>query len=223
MAEPSTARRGGPNGRTGRPAAHTRDQVVDAAVAMGLRNVSVAGVARVMGIPAATVYTYVSGRDDLERAVADRVLDGVIGDVADGDDPVEVAVGWGLSLYGVAMGHPGLAEYYLSHAWPSLLLFEERFGAALVEAGFVPAAAVLLTDAVVSTAMGEAVARQAEDLGEDREFEDSFGLDRPVHTAGLPIAWSAPESDRFAWKLRWSVVGMVDAIRREVVPFSGST
>lgn len=211
--------KGGPSGRTGRPAAHTREQVVDAAVAMGLQNVSVVGVARALGIPAATVYTYVSGRDDLERAVADRLLDGVICEVTEPEDPVEVAVGWGSSLHCAALGHPGLAEYYLSHAWPSLLMFEERLGAALVDAGFDPAAAVLLTDAVVSTAMGEAIARHAEDLGEDREFEEAFGLDRPVHAAGLPIAFSAPDSDRFTWKLRWSVVGMVDAIRRGVLPF----
>src|SRR5438132_6287412 len=56
----------------GRPRRLTLRAVVDAATEIGLENLSMNAVAARLGVAVATIYTYVDGRDDLMRLVANR-------------------------------------------------------------------------------------------------------------------------------------------------------
>ena len=65
----------------GRPPAHTREQVVDAAIAVadaeGLGAVTIRRIATEIGAGAMSLYTYVPDKDRLVDLMVDRVADGV--------------------------------------------------------------------------------------------------------------------------------------------------
>ncbi|MCD9624332.1 TetR/AcrR family transcriptional regulator [Rhabdothermincola salaria] len=57
--------------RTGRPPRISRDQIVDAAVEIGLRDLTLKAVADRLDVSVAALYHHVSGKDDLLRLAAD--------------------------------------------------------------------------------------------------------------------------------------------------------
>jgi AcrR family transcriptional regulator len=59
-----------PTRTVGRPRALTLDEILDAAIAMGLTGLSMPALAAKLGIGTATLYNYVANRDELLRAAA---------------------------------------------------------------------------------------------------------------------------------------------------------
>lgn len=61
--------------RVGRPAQITRTQVVDAAVKVGLDQMSMVSVAAVLGVKHSTLYNHVANRDELLALTTDRLFE----------------------------------------------------------------------------------------------------------------------------------------------------
>jgi AcrR family transcriptional regulator len=59
----------------GRPALISRDQIVDAALEIGLDRITMASVADRLGVTTPALYTHVSGRDELASLVVARLLE----------------------------------------------------------------------------------------------------------------------------------------------------
>lgn len=126
-----------------------------------MRNLSMAAVAAHLGVPVTSLYSYVDGIEDLERAAADELLGPLR--VTDGPDlPArDVAIRTGLALYECVAANAGLADLYLTSWWRALLAFEEAFASALARRGLREAEAVWLTDAVVTATMGAIIQHEA--------------------------------------------------------------
>ena len=60
----------------GRPARISRDDVAEAALAIGLDKVTLAAIGKRLGVDHSSLYRHVSGRDDILLAAADRVIAG---------------------------------------------------------------------------------------------------------------------------------------------------
>jgi AcrR family transcriptional regulator len=94
----------------GRPPAHTRDQVVDAAIgiadAEGLAAVTMRRVATEIGAGAMSLYTYVPTRD--------RLLDLMVDRVGAAARPVEITGDWRADLLSLAGAQ---RELMLAHPW----------------------------------------------------------------------------------------------------------
>lgn len=150
MAGPKRAKTGG------RRALISLESVVAAGRRIGLVDLTVARVAIELGVSAAAVYRHVSSRLELERLVGEAVLD----DLVLADDPAAGTaahlVGFAGQLRRFTLDHPGTADY--------LRLLFPRGGsgrrlldaevAALGRRGYAPAAAVALSGAVASLALG---------------------------------------------------------------------
>lgn len=98
----------------GRPARTSLSALLDAAVELGLDRFTLSAVAKRTGIAEATVYNYVSGRDELYRLACDRLFAGVTLET----DPAVDSGSWTDYIDNVseqavtlAAAHPGLTEY----------------------------------------------------------------------------------------------------------------
>lgn len=60
--------------RRGRPAKLTNQQILDAAVAIGLPDLSLGGVAKALGVSVAALYHYFKDRDELAEFVANAII-----------------------------------------------------------------------------------------------------------------------------------------------------
>lgn len=98
----------------GRPSRTSLPALLDAATELGLDTFTLGAVARHVGVAEATVYNYVSGRDELFRAACDRLFSSVSLETdADTDtgswmDYMEVV---SARVYPLAVAHPGFADY----------------------------------------------------------------------------------------------------------------
>ncbi|WP_144122425.1 TetR/AcrR family transcriptional regulator C-terminal domain-containing protein [Catellatospora sichuanensis] len=146
----------------GRLATFTIEDVIRAGSHIGLVDLTVQGVADVLGVTAAAVYRHVPSRSALERLVGEAVLDGL--DLV--DDPAEQTVAhlvsFGLQLREFTMRHPGSAEYFLRlfPRGPSGVRLLECEIAALGRRGYDPAAAIVFSSAIATIALGATVAEQ---------------------------------------------------------------
>ncbi|MGO3361296.1 MAG: TetR/AcrR family transcriptional regulator [Corynebacterium sp.] len=94
----------------GRPARTSLDTLVDAAIEIGLQRFTLGKVAKHVGVAEATVYNYVSGRDDLYRKACDRTFASVSWDT---DATTWTGYVDEISERAVALvgEHPGLTTY----------------------------------------------------------------------------------------------------------------
>ncbi|SHG81696.1 TetR/AcrR family transcriptional regulator [Streptoalloteichus hindustanus] len=147
----------------GRTAQVSLDLIVDAGRRIGLPELSVQSVAAALGVSGAAVYRHVPSRLALERLVGEAILD----ELTLTDDPAEPVaahlVRFATELRHFTLAHPGTAGY-LQRMFPrgtsgTRLLTAEV--AALGRRGYDPAAAVVLTSAVATIALGLADAEEA--------------------------------------------------------------
>ncbi|WP_313805836.1 TetR/AcrR family transcriptional regulator [Sphingobium sp.] len=62
------------SGRRGRPAKLTNQQILDAACAIGLPDLTLGGVAKMLGVSVAALYHYFKDRDELAEFVANAII-----------------------------------------------------------------------------------------------------------------------------------------------------
>ena len=125
----------------GRPRAHTRDAVLDAALdiidARGLDALSIRSLAVALGVTPGTIYSYVESKDDLLRGVMDRLVAAI--PVADGEPEPTWSAELGALLrayYTLLASHPKLLtpDTVVRGAVPAGARFGERV-LQLLEAG----------------------------------------------------------------------------------------
>src|SRR5690349_8915031 len=80
MSEPSVL-----SGRRGRPPKISAEQIIDKALVVAVEDLSIAGVARELGVAAPAIYRYFDSREALQAAILARVLT---------DSRLEASVGW---------------------------------------------------------------------------------------------------------------------------------
>ncbi|GAA4915650.1 AcrR family transcriptional regulator [Nonomuraea thailandensis] len=146
----------------GRTASFTLGDVVEAGTRIGLDQLSMQGVADALGVTTAALYRHVTGRSELERLVGEAIL----GKLTLVDDPAEPTAahlaGFAVQLRRFTLSHPGTAEYMqrLFPRGPSGLRLLEHQIIALGRRGYEPAAAVALSSAMATMAIGASVAEQ---------------------------------------------------------------
>ncbi|WP_030159673.1 TetR family transcriptional regulator [Glycomyces sp. NRRL B-16210] len=159
----------------GRPRQIERTDIVRAGRAVGMRELSMNAVASALGVTPAALYRHVEGKWELERLVGESLLD----DLQLRDDPDQGVVAhlrdFGLQLREHALARPGLASY-LQVLFPRgtagrrLLSDEVR---ALARRGYGADAAIMVSGAVASIAIGYAAAEDAQ-----RDRNDEIGGQR---------------------------------------------
>lgn len=202
----------------GRPRRIETDDIVRVGRELGLRQLSLNAVADRLGVSSAALYRHVDGRWGLERLVGESIL----ADVQLVDDPADDAaahlVSFGLQLRAALLGSPGLSAY-VQTLFPRggsgrrLLLTEV---AALGRRGYSPDAAIVLSSAVASMAIGYAAAedlqrQHAEDWSaQERRAADELRTDPLLGEAHRLL----PAFDADEYVRRWlgaAVRGFVEA------------
>ncbi len=148
----------------GRPRQIDTADIVRAGRELGLRRLSLNAVAARLDVTATALYRHVEGRWGLERLVGESLL----GDLVLVDDPAHDTLrhllSFGLQLRAFILDRPGLAGY-LQTLFPRgesgrRLMADEL--AALVRRGYAEDAAIVLSSAVASLAIGYAAAEEAQ-------------------------------------------------------------
>lgn len=123
--------------RVGRPRRLTLDVLLDTANEMGLQNLSMKRLSARLGVGIATVYRYVSDRDELVRlALARRAYRPFV--VEDGDHWANVVRNYAASLFSAISQEAFMLTSYMEGGYGVALEVElvERLLAALTERGF---------------------------------------------------------------------------------------
>ncbi|MGW9112853.1 TetR/AcrR family transcriptional regulator [Microbacterium sp. NPDC055683] len=103
-----TIEQGATRRRVGRPAQITREQVVAAAVSVGIDQLSMVSVAESLGVKHSSLYNHVAGRDEMLALAVDRIFaDAPWPEPTDSwrDDATALAV----EVWRLMRAHPGLA------------------------------------------------------------------------------------------------------------------
>ncbi|MGW3349991.1 TetR/AcrR family transcriptional regulator [Nonomuraea rubra] len=198
----------------GRTASFTLRDVVEAGTRIGLVQLSMQSVADALGVTTAALYRHVAGRSALERLVGEAIL----GELTLVDDPAEPAaahlVSFAMQLRRFTLGHPGTGRYMqrLFPRGPSGLRLLEHQIIALGRRGYDPPAAVALSSAIATMAIGATVAEQerAALLGTP-EAEETLAViagSELMRQAGAGIPAHTPE-DYFVFMLTAAAEGLI--------------
>lgn len=179
-----TANASGVRGRGAARGRLSRELIVDAAVALierdGSEALSMRRLGTELGVEGMALYHYVEGRDDLVRAIGDRLLEPLNG--------VDLAGGWrrasdrfATALRAIALGHPATFRLIGLEPLdtPASLRPVERLLGALVADGFDVCDALAVYRALAAYARGYALAEATGftvDAAETRGYERLRGL-----------------------------------------------
>lgn len=173
------------NGR--RRTSHSLDAVVSEAVAIldseGEAALTFRALAARLGGGVASIYWYVSNKEELLGRAADHVLAGVLADTADigdgGPDPIEDVRTIALAFYRATVNRPWLGAYFLRDAGtqPNGLALYDRMGRQLMRLDLTPKQQLDAVSAVMAYVIGVAA-----DRGQDPPDE---GRDGPVEISEL--------------------------------------
>lgn len=131
--------------RIGRPPAASLDDIVDAALAVGLPGLTMDAVAGHLGIGQATLYNYVASKHALIGATTARLMSDVAITEEPGADLRSRLYDFGTRLYDLLQDVPGFAEALADHVGDAAMLeIEARCYAALMVDGLDAPTAVLL-------------------------------------------------------------------------------
>lgn len=168
----------------GRPKALSIDSLRAATLAVGFERMSVAAVARELGVTHSTIYNYVTGREELEELA----LDAAVRSVAwpDLERPWrEMLVSLGDAIWAVLDRYPGLAESIgrARQAPRSVVELSVALSDALVAQGFSQREALISLDFIIDLAIGTAASLR--------------GLDRTVTTGDDVV--TVRDTQRSVW------------------------
>lgn len=187
-----------PRGRAAQPRArvsHSLESVLSEAVAIldesGAQGLTIRALAARLGGGLASVYWYVSGRDELLDLAADSVLAGVLDAVDDvaSDDPIADLRAIASTLFDTIVDRPWLGAYAMrdtARQVHSLKLYE-RMGEQVMRLGLTPRQSFYATSAVVGFVIGTAA-----DMGQELPDAVASGeLDQQQYLAQATEQWRA--------------------------------
>jgi len=193
------ARQRGP--RTRSRASHSLESVLAGAVEIldesGAQGLTIRALATRLGGGVASVYWYVSGRDELLDLAADSVLGGVLEATADvgGEDPIEDLHTIALAMFDAIVDRPWLGAYALRDTTSQIhsLQLYERIGEHVMRLGLTPRQAFHATSAVVGYVIGTAA-----DLGQEPPAAVVSGkVSREQYMAEATAQWRALDAAEF--------------------------
>jgi AcrR family transcriptional regulator len=152
-----TVRRGR---RTGRPARISRQQIAEAALEVGLSDLTLKAVADHLGVTVAALYHHVDSKDDLVRLAADRSADRLTLPADHGQHWAVWLLEWGVYNRASMVADPALFEQFLDGAISPEVIARGAEGAiaVLVRRGFEPTDAQEAFERISAVAIGLAVA-----------------------------------------------------------------
>lgn len=140
--------------RTGPKPGFTHDDVVTAALEIGIRDFTLAGVAKLLGVGTPALYRTIASRDDLLRDCLKRLARENNFTVPEGGwrELLRHQAEW---LWDLADKHPGLAETFLVVTWAHHYFARgmKTCIEALVERGFSPDDATFVVDFIGDTVL----------------------------------------------------------------------
>ncbi len=202
----------------GRPRQIERDDIVRVGRDLGLAELSVKAVASALGVSSTALYRHVDGRWGLERLVGESILAELDLDDDPAHDVPRHLLSFGLQIRRFILRNPGLAEY-LQTLFPRgeggrrLLAIETE---ALGRRGYAPEAAIVLSSAVASVAIGYTAAEEAQrarSVGLDDERRDALAAvlaDDRLGEAHRALPETDPDDYVRLW-LAGAIRGFVDA------------
>ena len=146
----------------GRPARLTRPAIVEAATALvergGPSALTMKALGQALGADPSAIYRHVADKDELLRAVGDRLLDGVVDGLPGDRSWDEVVRTTCRRLRAALLAQPALAALARDAPTrqPNELLLTETLLAALVAGGFDPARAAAAYHALIEVTVGAA-------------------------------------------------------------------
>lgn len=198
-------RRGGPPRsrapRTRVRASHSLESVLSEAVALldesGAQGLTIRALAARLGGGVASVYWYVSGRDELLDLAADSVLAGVLESVADvgSGDPIDDLRQIADRMFGAIVDRPWLGAYALRDTGTQIhsLRLYEKIGEQVLRLNLTPRQSFHATSAVVGFVIGTAA-----DMGQEPpEAVTSGEMNREEYLAEATAHWRALDPDEF--------------------------
>lgn len=191
----------------GRPRQIETADIVRVGRDIGLRSLSMSAVAERLGVSSTALYRHVDGRWDLERLVGESIL----ADLSLADDPAHDAaqhlLSAGLQLRSFVLRHPGLAKYVQTlfprgESGRRLLAMEAE---ALGRRGYATDAAIVLSSAVASIAIGYAATEDVQrERAEGRRTHEEDALAGLLADARLGEAQRAlPDVDADEYVRLW--------------------
>lgn len=198
----------------GRPPRIERDDIVDAALRIGLDRLSMRAVARELGVGASTLYYHVESLDELRSLVGERLLERFALQLGD-PKAWEATIERGARALRAAFAHaPGLAETALHDPlWgDAITALNERACAYLVDAGFSTDNAWLAVRAIADMVEAHAVRRQAHARAGRSDLDNVDGAlaPTPVMREARERLGASASDRRFDLALRCLIVGLRD-------------
>lgn len=195
--EPSRSR--GPRARS--RASHSLESVLAGAVEIldesGAQGLTIRALAARLGGGVASVYWYVSGRDELLDLAADSVLGGVLEATADvgGPDPIEDIRTIALAMFDAIVDRPWLGAYALRDTASQIhsLRLYERIGEHVMRLDLTARQTFHATSAVVGYVIGTAA-----DLGQEPPAAVVSGeVSREQYMAAAAEQWRALDAAEY--------------------------
>ncbi|MEU5160064.1 TetR/AcrR family transcriptional regulator [Streptomyces sp. NPDC020875] len=192
-------RAGSPGGAPGRPRSLTARAVAEAALAEGLADFSMPGVAARLGVSHSTLYRYVQDRDDLVRTAIGLAVEGTHWPEA-GLPWRDLLVELADRIWELCDAHPGFAQAVLTTPGTPPAIVERliRYARSLVAAGLTDREAVVSVDFVAELVLSTWIAMRHLDR------ETTAGSGRTVREE-YRDTWSAPTpfSAEFTAEATW--------------------
>jgi AcrR family transcriptional regulator len=201
----TTPQSDGPAGRRGprtrSRASHSLESVLAGAVEIldesGAQGLTIRALAARLGGGVASVYWYVSGRDELLDLAADSVLGGVLEATADvgGEDPIEDIRTIARTMFDAIVDRPWLGAYALRDTTSQIhsLRLYERIGEHVMRLDLSPRQSFHATSAVVGYVIGTAA-----DLGQEPPAAVLSGeVSREQYLASAAAQWRALDETEF--------------------------
>lgn len=193
--------RGGRSTRTKERASHSLESVLAEAVAIldesGAQGLTIRALATRLGGGAASIYWYVSGREELLDLAADSVLAGVLEAVADvhSDDPIDDMRTIAVTMFDAIVDRPWLGAYALRNTGtqPHSLALYERIGQETQRLALTSRQRFHATSAVVGFVLGTAA-----DMGQEPPAEVVAGeISRVDYLRRATDQWRALDEASF--------------------------
>lgn len=187
--------------RTRSRASHSLESVLAGAVEIldesGAQGLTIRALATRLGGGVASVYWYVSGRDELLDLAADSVLAGVLEATADvgSGDPIEDIRTIALTMFDAIVDRPWLGAYALRDTTSQIhsLQLYERIGEHVMRLDLTPRQTFHATSAVVGYVIGTAA-----DLGQEPPAAVVSGeVSREEYLASAAAQWRALDAADF--------------------------
>jgi len=215
----------------GRPARLTRAAIVDAATALVARGgpeaLTMKALGRDLAVDPSAVYRHLADKDELRRAVGDRLLEGVV-DGLPGDRPWDDVVRTTCRrLRAALLAEPALAALTRDAPTrePNELRLTETLLAALRDGGFAPAAAADAYHALIELTVGAATIdgslaarpaneRRATYAAWRRAYRRLPARAYPASRAAAPFLYRGTADGRFALTVDALLDGLVATVAR---------